>query len=43
MNIIRHNPLFFKIALSGLLLAGAAVWFIGSSRAEQAAPAPALR
>ena len=42
MNIIKHNPLFFKIALSGLLLAGGTVWFIGSSRAEQAAPAPGV-
>lgn len=42
MNIIKYNPLFFKIALSGLLLAGVAVWFIGSSRAEQTAPAPGV-
>jgi HlyD family secretion protein len=37
MNIIKHNPLLFKIALAGLLAAGGALWFIGSSKAEQAA------
>ena len=41
----KHNRLFFKIALSGLVLAGGAVWLAGSSEAEQSAPAvsrPAL-
>lgn len=44
-NIIKHNPLIFKIALSGLLLAGAALWFSGNSKAEppaSAASRPAL-
>jgi HlyD family secretion protein len=39
MNIIKHKPLLFKIALSGLLLAGAAAWFSGSSKAAQPAAA----
>lgn len=42
---IKHNNLFFKIALSGLVLAGGIVVLVGSSQAEQAAPAlsrPAL-
>lgn len=39
MNIIKHNPLLFKIALSGVVLAGAAVWFSGSSKAAQPAAA----
>ncbi|MBI5429802.1 MAG: efflux RND transporter periplasmic adaptor subunit [Nitrosomonadales bacterium] len=40
-----NNRLIFKIALSGLMLAGGSVWLIGNSKAEQAAPAvsrPAL-
>lgn len=42
---IKHNRLFFNIALSALVLAGGAVWLGGSSVAEPAAPAvsrPAL-
>jgi multidrug efflux pump subunit AcrA (membrane-fusion protein) len=42
MNIIKHNPLFFKIALSGLLVAGGAMWFGGGSKTVQAAAAPAV-
>lgn len=41
-NIIKHNPLFFKIVLSGLLVAGGAVWFIGGSKTVQAAAAPGV-
>jgi multidrug efflux pump subunit AcrA (membrane-fusion protein) len=42
---IKHNRLFFKIALPGLLLTGGSVWLAGSSAAEPAVPAisrPAL-
>lgn len=42
---IKHNRLLFNIALSGLMLAGGMLWLVGSSEAEQAAPAlsrPAL-
>lgn len=42
---IKHNRLLFNIALSGLMLAGGTLWLVGSSEAEQAAPAlsrPAL-
>ncbi len=42
MNIIKQNPLLFKIALSGLLLAGGAVWLGGSSKAEQAPAATSV-
>lgn len=41
MNIVKRSPLILKIALSGMVLAGGAVWFTGSSKAEQAA-APAV-
>lgn len=41
-NIIKSHPLFFKVALSGLVLAGGALWFSGNSKAEQAAAAPAV-
>lgn len=42
---IKHNRLLFNAALSGLVLAGGAIWLAGNSQAEQAAPAasrPAL-
>ena len=46
MNLnIQRNHMFFKIALSGLMLAGGTVWLFASSQAEQAEPAvsrPAL-
>jgi len=42
INIIKRNPLLSKIALSGLLLGGGAVWFAGHSKAEQSAAAPAV-
>jgi multidrug efflux pump subunit AcrA (membrane-fusion protein) len=42
-NIIKRNPLVFKIAVSGLVLAGGALWFAGNSKAEQAAPAAVSR
>lgn len=42
INIIKHYPLLFKIALSGLLIAGGAIWFTGGTKAEQAAPAVAV-
>ena len=42
MNIIKRNPLFFKIALSGLLVAGGAMWFGGGSKTVQAAAVPAV-
>ena len=42
-NIIKRNPLVFKIALSGLMLAGGALWFSGNSKAEQAVPAAVSR
>jgi multidrug efflux pump subunit AcrA (membrane-fusion protein) len=41
INIINHKPLLFKIALSGLLVAGGVAWSDGSSKAEQAATPPA--
>lgn len=41
-NIIKSHPLFFKVAMSGLVLAGGALWFSGNSKAEQAAAAPAV-
>jgi multidrug efflux pump subunit AcrA (membrane-fusion protein) len=41
-NIIQRNPLFLKITLSGLILAGGAIWFIGSSKAQQAPAATGL-
>jgi len=39
---IKHNRLAMKITLSGLVVAGGAVWLAGNSAAEQAAPAPAV-
>jgi len=42
---IKHNHLFLKIALSGLVLAGGTVGLVGTSQAELAAPSasrPAL-
>jgi multidrug efflux pump subunit AcrA (membrane-fusion protein) len=45
VNIIKQTPLALKIALTGILFAGGAIWFGGSSKAEPAAPAvnrPAL-
>lgn len=43
INVIKFNPLIFKIALSGLLFTGGAIWIAGSSKAEQAAvPAGAV-
>lgn len=41
-NIIKHKSLLFKIVLSGLLVAGGAVWFGGSSKTVQAAAAPGV-
>lgn len=41
-NIIKSHPLVFKVALSCLVLAGGALWFSGTSKAEQAAAAPAV-
>ncbi len=41
-NIIKNHPLILKIALSGLVLAGGALWFSGNSKAEQAAAAPVV-
>lgn len=42
MNIIKRHPLLFKIAVSGLLVAGGALWFFGSSKAVHAAAAPGV-
>ncbi|MDD5058968.1 MAG: efflux RND transporter periplasmic adaptor subunit [Sideroxydans sp.] len=41
LNIQQH-PLIFKLALSGMVLAGGAFWLAGNSKAEQAAPAAAV-
>ena len=42
-HITKRNPLFFKIALFGLLVAGGAMWFGGGSKPVQAAaPAAAV-
>lgn len=40
-RIKQYRPLL-KIAVSGLLLAGGAVWYAGNSKAESAAPAPVV-
>jgi len=40
-GIKQYRPLL-KIAVSGLLLVGGAVWYAGNSKAESAAPAPVV-
>ena len=42
MRVIKQNPLIFKLALAGLVLAGGAFWLVGNSKAEQTAAAAAV-